>query len=80
MGPGGHFLDTMHTYRHFRKEYYMSTLCNRDHRNIWENKNRPDMIEAAREKAKKILKEHRPVPLDRGVLREIKSIVEKSKG
>jgi trimethylamine:corrinoid methyltransferase-like protein len=46
---------------------------------MWDVQSIKGMEELAREKAKKILAEHRPQPLDENVVKEIDSIVEKAK-
>lgn len=77
VGPASHFLDTIHTLNHFKDEYYRSPICNRENRNIWDSKGRQTIIDAARLRTRKILEEHKPVPMEKHVLEEIRAIVKK---
>jgi len=75
VGPGGHYLTQKHTLENFRKEHYIPTIINREKRELWEKAGSKDMREIAREKVKKILKEHEPEPLDPDIEKELKDIL-----
>jgi trimethylamine--corrinoid protein Co-methyltransferase len=75
VGPGGQYLDQRHTLEYLRKEHYLPTIINRERMERWERAGSKDLREVAREEAKRILKEHRPEPLDRGVEENLKKIV-----
>jgi len=79
VGPGGCFLREENTLKYFRSEYFFSQLCDRNTRNVWEKKGSKDIVERAREKVKKILREYVPIPLEKCVVKELKSIVEEAK-
>jgi len=68
VGPAASFLGTPFTLGHFRSEHYIPQLLDRRSREAWEKSGRKTMEHAAREKAKQILKEHTPKPLDKDVL------------
>jgi len=77
VGPGGNFLSDDHTLKYFKTEYYRPRIFNRGTREIWQSKGAKDLNENARERAKAILKEHKPTPLPDHVLKELDSIVKK---
>lgn len=65
VGPGSHFLMDEHTVRYLRSEYYYpSEVINRQDRDSWEADGSVDARTKAAEITRRILKEHRPIPLD----------------
>ncbi len=82
-GPAASFLGSPFTLRHFREEHYIPTLLDRRSRDGWEKAGRVGMEKAGRDRAREILREHLPTPLDKDVLKEgdafVKNIV-KSRG
>jgi len=77
VGPGGNFLTDKHTLKYFKTEYYRPHIFNRGTREIWQSKGAKDLNENAREKAKTILKEHKPAPLADDVVKELDSIIKR---
>jgi trimethylamine--corrinoid protein Co-methyltransferase len=75
VGPGGNFLRDEHTLRFFKKEYVTLRAVNRFARGTWEEKGSPDAGALAKERARKLLAEHRPEPLDERLLAELDRIV-----
>jgi trimethylamine--corrinoid protein Co-methyltransferase len=73
VGPGGNFLAEEHTVRNFRRELYFPTLADRRLRRGWEQDGAKDAAARAREKAREILAEHRPRPLEARVEANIRS-------
>jgi trimethylamine--corrinoid protein Co-methyltransferase len=73
VGPGGNFLAQRHTRRHMR-DLWLSTLMDRRPYNEWEVK-RDGARDWARSRAKQIMAEHRPDPLDRKVSDEFERII-----
>jgi len=61
VGPGGHFLGEEHSVRHVRSEFYIPSVADRNTRDRWEAMGSPDTHTRAKEKAKKLLKEHQPL-------------------
>jgi len=72
------FLDTKHTLKYYLREYFMPELCVRTGREAWVASGRRDMVSLAREKAQRILAEHRIPELPDEVVRQINSIVDES--
>jgi trimethylamine--corrinoid protein Co-methyltransferase len=77
VGPGGNFLSDDHTLKYFKTEYYKPRIFNRGTREIWQSKGAKDLNENARERAKTILREHKPAPLPDDVLKELDSIIKR---
>ena len=63
VGPGGEFLSTDQTMEMYKTEHWLPDQCNRDNLDNWLMKGRKDWAEMSTEKAREILKTHRPVPL-----------------
>jgi trimethylamine--corrinoid protein Co-methyltransferase len=78
IGPGGAFLATDHTRRHFQDELLIPDLLGREPRQSWEAAGAPDMRARARGKARRILAEHRPAPLTDGVAAQLDEIVKEA--
>lgn len=63
VGPGGNFLADEHTFKYCRGERYTPELFYRGSVEGWEEGGRKMFRQRAKEKAKAILKEHKPNPL-----------------
>lgn len=76
-GPGGEYMTKRHTLENCRK-MSQSKLFNRQNREIWQNlTDGKDLSERAYEKAKEILRDHKPLALSESAAGEIRQIVEK---
>jgi trimethylamine--corrinoid protein Co-methyltransferase len=73
VGPGGHYLAQKHTRRHMR-ELFMPEFMDRRPYSQWEDK-KDDARDWAVNKARKILKEHQPEPLDSKISEEMAKII-----
>ena len=78
VGPGGNFVTEMHTFEHFKKEWWFPTLFNRRRYDFWVEEGQPDLAELARRKLGTIVDEHRPKPLDKKVKGRIREIIVKA--
>ena len=54
VGPGGTFLTTEHTLRHFRREHWMPKLSDRQNRQVWESKGAKSLLQRAQEQVKQL--------------------------
>ncbi len=63
VGPGGHFLEQDHTFKHFRTELWRSDLLTRQARPDWEAAGAKDMAQRIQEKLHDIVENHKPEPL-----------------
>jgi trimethylamine--corrinoid protein Co-methyltransferase len=73
VGPGGHYLAQKHTRKHMR-ELFMPEFMDRRPYSQWEEK-KDDARDWAVDKARKILKEHQPEPLDPKISEEMAKII-----
>jgi len=73
VGPGGHYLAQKHTRRHMR-ELFMPQFMDRRPYSEWETKG-DDARDWATAKARKILAEHQPEPLDPKISEEMEKII-----
>lgn len=76
-GPAASFLGTPFTLKHFRTEHYIPQLLDRKSRERWEKAGMKGMESAGRERAREILREHVPQPLERDVLKDGNAFVKK---
>jgi trimethylamine--corrinoid protein Co-methyltransferase len=74
VGPGGDFLGTDHTARHFRDVWYPNVLDRRAY-HAWLEAGRPTAVKTAREIARETIATHRAEPLDAGTLEALQGIV-----
>jgi len=74
VGPGGHFLGEPHTLANMRR-MWRSRFYDAGTWEGWEAAGRPEPRERARERARSILAEHVPAPLDEGVERELARVI-----
>ena len=79
VGPKGHFLDTDHTFERFRTAFLPSGLFDRTFREDWENRGRPDVIDKARDRVDRILREHQVEPLSEEQQKQIEEIVQEAR-
>jgi len=77
IGLGGNFLTDKHTLKYHKAEYLRPRVLNRDARGVWKSKGEKDLNERARERARTILKEHKPIPLPDNVIKEFDSVIRK---
>ena len=75
-GPGSSFLETDHTYRHFR-EYFYPEISNRQTYEGWSSSGAPSVRRRAAEKARSILKEQPEHTLDNQLVQEINRLAMK---
>jgi trimethylamine--corrinoid protein Co-methyltransferase len=76
VGTDGNFIETEHTLRHFREDEYPEL---RDHRryNEWLQQGGTTLKDRSRDKVEKVLAEHEPPRLDKGIHKTLKKIANK---
>jgi len=72
VGPGGNFLAEEHTVSHMRSEFFFPRVSDRSQREKWLSEGGKDARERAREIAKHILAEHKPLPIPLKVQKRIR--------
>ncbi len=75
---GRSFLTERHTKQRLRGEHWVPSVMDRRRYEVYEQMGKGGMVEFAKEKAKRILEEHRPLPLPEGAQDRIDAIVEKA--
>ncbi len=78
VGIGGTFLDTEHTLKNFRKEYWFPTLFDRQNWDGWVSSGKKTLQEVGFEQVKDCLRKHDSVPLDDDLCREIDKLVDRA--
>ncbi len=63
IGPGGNFLQSRHTFTHFKNETWFPKLMERNYHDIWVAKGKPSTQDRVREKLAGIIDTHQPIPL-----------------
>ena len=76
VGAGKDFLAKKHTRQYMGPEQSKVKLIDRRMRGAWEKRGGKDLAEAAADKARDILENHKPVPLPDDVLAKLRKIVE----
>ncbi len=75
VGVGGNYLGEQHTLDHLRSERLNSSLLKPKMRAKWVEEGSKSLVELAREKARAILAEHQPAPMDEATLKSLKVLV-----
>ena len=65
--PGGHFLGTAHTMRHFRDAFYRAEMFDYNSAEQWELNGSEDSYMRAARKVRQLLASYEPPPLDPAV-------------
>ena len=74
VGPGGQYLSHKHTSQHMR-ERSQATLFDRQSRHAWSQQATPDLVERAREEARRVLATHQPPPVSDATRSEVQEII-----
>ncbi len=74
VGPGGHYLAEEHTMKHFRKELFFPQTLNRKNYDSWKLDGSKTFGQAANEKVKEILNEHKPASLQPEIKEQLKGV------
>jgi trimethylamine--corrinoid protein Co-methyltransferase len=74
IGPAGQYLAHKHTTRHMR-ELARPGLFDRQSRHAWSQQAVPDLVERARDDARRVLATHQPPPVSDATRSEIKEII-----
>ena len=79
VGPAGHFLDSQHTFQHFRKEQWQPTVLNRTAFEEWSQEGSKLMRQRVKEKLNETITTHQPRPLSDEVQVQISKIIQEIK-
>ncbi len=75
VGHGGHFLDSLHTAKHFRTQHWLTRFMDHMHYGAWKQAGGLTLYERLNAAVKDILEKHRPKPLADDVRKELSRIV-----
>jgi trimethylamine---corrinoid protein Co-methyltransferase len=75
LGPGGVYLDQLHTVQNMRGALSLPLMSDRDNYDGWYQKGHLDSVSAARAKVEEILARHKPAPIPQEVLKAMKEVV-----
>lgn len=75
LGPGGVYLDQMHTVQNMRGALSLPLMSDRENYDQWYKKGHLDSVEAARGKVEEILARHKPAPIPTATRQTMKEIV-----
>jgi trimethylamine---corrinoid protein Co-methyltransferase len=76
VGPGKNFLIEDHTVRHCRKAFWKPALCDRSGLEAWMQGGQKDAVARARQRWKKLLREHQDPALDPGIERQLQAYLQ----
>ncbi len=77
IGPDGFYLDSDHTYEHFRERWYPE-LFERNNYDGWLASGGQTLAERAAAKVEKILADHKPEPLPDDIAQKVHAVVERA--
>ena len=75
VGPGGSFIDQMHTALHFREELWMPKLLDRSFWSAWSDAGGPQLGDKIKSRVDSLLSEYEEKPLASDVAKEIEKIL-----
>lgn len=79
VGIGGEYLAEKHTRTNMRRDYWYPPLTDRTSYESWMTKGAKDFRTRANERAKQMLADYQPAPLDMGISKKLDEILEKAK-
>jgi len=77
VGPRGHFMNQMHTLKHARSEYWLPEVSNRETLKSWLRTGQKDVVEKARDRVQRLLRERKVPELGAEQRRVIRNIIER---
>jgi|SaaInl7_200m_RNA_FD_contig_71_455747_length_1628_multi_3_in_0_out_0_1 trimethylamine---corrinoid protein Co-methyltransferase len=77
VGPGGHFLETEHTFQHFRRNW-VPKLFDRTPREQWESEGQLTLGDKAKAKVQEIFDNHRAKPLEDELIKTLDRVIQKA--
>jgi trimethylamine---corrinoid protein Co-methyltransferase len=69
----GNYITEKHTMQNYRQEHFLPQLLVRDPYEAWEKAGAKSAVDNARARARQLLAEHKPVPLDAAVEKELEA-------
>lgn len=79
VGPGGEYVTSDHTFRHFREGWFPILIGDRDTHENWVNKGSKTLGDRANKRVREILETHVPKPLSDAVKGKIEALIANSR-
>jgi len=79
VGPGGTFIDTMHTVEHFRRELWVPQLLDREYYQAWLDAGAQSTEDRCRAETRRILAEHEAEPMPPDLEKAVTGILASAK-
>ncbi|MFH0937707.1 MAG: trimethylamine methyltransferase family protein [Planctomycetota bacterium] len=76
VGPGGGFIESLHTLQHFRRSLWFPKLLNRQYYQAWKDGGALDMEQRCRVRKEQILNTHSPQPLPSELARTLNELAD----
>jgi trimethylamine---corrinoid protein Co-methyltransferase len=73
VGSSGNYITEKHTMQHYRTEHFLPQLMVREPYESWEKAGAKSALDLARQKARQLLTDHKPVELDPSVEKELEA-------
>jgi trimethylamine--corrinoid protein Co-methyltransferase len=80
VGTAGSYISEMHTFKHFRDEFYEPSVFQRTVYDRWEQEGRIDLKERARKKARELLENYEKPDIDPQLEKDLEKFVERRLG
>jgi trimethylamine--corrinoid protein Co-methyltransferase len=78
IGPGGEFLTSKHTLENFRRNWFPQLLSRITYER-WEKEGKKDLGQRAGDKARYILENHKPLPLENNIRKKLRQLIQSRK-
>ncbi len=75
VGPGGEYLTNLHTFKHFKTEFYTPVMEERDNFESWSNKGGLTMEQRANARYKEILENYKEPDMDNAVRKDLDAYI-----
>ncbi len=79
VGPGGFFLETQHTLKHFREAHFIPEIAIRQPFEQWEIEGGRDAAQRATERCRELLAAYSPPPINEDIMHRLDDYVERRK-
>jgi trimethylamine--corrinoid protein Co-methyltransferase len=78
VGIGGNYLQDEHTFKYLRSKRFNPLFVKPQTKVSWRERGSKTMVEMARERAREILKEHQPAPLDEKITARLQEVIKEA--
>ncbi|HSJ53523.1 MAG TPA: trimethylamine methyltransferase family protein [Anaerolineae bacterium] len=79
VGPGGEYVSSDHTLRHFRNGWFPEVIGDRNVHDTWVQRGRKTLGDRANEKVREILENHVPKPLPEAIQARLEALIDEAR-